>query len=216
MNITQHPDSSTLMSYAAGSLTEALSAVVCGHIAMCPACAREVRTLEVVGGALMERLDPVPVQQQSPLVILRAAEADNFDRAMPDTVADTDVPVPLQRLVGARLDDIRWRRLGMGVWHVPLRLSRAGEGDLRLLRVAPGQAMPDHGHGGAELTLILRGSYRDVFGDYHRGDVADLDSEAEHRPIADPETGCICLIASEQRARFKSLFGRIVQPLSGL
>jgi putative transcriptional regulator len=216
MSITNHPDPSTLMSYAAGSLTEALSVVVCAHVAMCPTCAREVRMLESVGGALMERLTPVSVMRPLPIMAMRAAEADAAGSAVPPVDRAADVPAPLQRIVGPSIDDIRWRRLGMSVWHVPLQLSRPGEGDLRLLRVAPGQAMPEHGHGGAELTLILRGSYRDALGDYRRGDVADVDSEIEHRPIADPDTGCICIIASEQRARFKSLFGRIVQPLTGM
>ena len=129
---------------------------------------------------------------------------------------DADVPLPLRDLIGPRLDDIRWRRLGMGVWHVPLPLSHAGESDLRLLRVSPGQAMPEHGHGGTELTLILRGAYSDRFGEYRPGDVADLDSDVDHRPIADSKLGCVCIIASEQRAHFKGFFGRIVQPLTGL
>jgi putative transcriptional regulator len=216
MKITHHPDDATLMSYAAGSLPEALSAVVCTHVSMCPACAREVRTLERIGCAMLERLEPAAVVSGAPLVALRAMEADDVGAAktVPDPAAD--VPMPLRRLVGPRIDEIRWRRLGMGVWHLPLPLSRSGEGDLRLLRVAPGQGMPEHGHGGAELTLILRGSYRDRIGDYRVGDVADLDDEVEHKPIADSETGCICIIASERRARFKGLFGRIVQPLTGI
>jgi len=38
----------------------------------------------------------------------------------------------------------------------------------------------------------------------------------EHRPIADQETGCIRLIASESKARFKGLVARLVQPLTGV
>jgi putative transcriptional regulator len=214
--ITHHPDVSTLMSYAAGSLPEALRIVVCAHVALCPHCAREARTLDLIGGALLDKLEPVAVNSAAPMIELRAAEADPVGDLACDPDHTADVPAPLQAMVGTSIGDIRWRRLGMGVWHLPLALSRAGEGDLRLLRVGPGQAMPDHGHGGAELTLILHGSYRDAFGVYNRGDVADLDSEVEHRPIADPAMGCICIIASEQRARFKGLFGRIVQPLTGM
>lgn len=214
MTIKHHPDDSTLMSFAAGALTEALSAVVATHIAMCPVCAAEVETLECIGVALFERLEGKPIERPLPQMALRAMEAD-VGGAKPVIEETGDVPAPLRPHVGARIEDIRWKRLGMGIWNVPLRLSRAGEGDLRLLRVAAGQAMPEHGHGGAELTLILSGAYRDEFGVYRVGDVADLDADAEHRPIADPHEGCICLIASEKRARFKGLFGRIVQPLTG-
>jgi len=76
--------------------------------------------------------------------------------------------------------------------------------------------MPEHGHGGSELTLLLRGSYRDEVGHFARGDLADLDETVEHQPVADPETGCICLIGTESKARFKSLFARLLQPLTGL
>jgi putative transcriptional regulator len=216
MKITHHPDDSTLMSYVAGSLSEGLAAVVAAHVSLCSACAREVRTLELVGAALFERLETVPMARAAPVMALRAAEADVLPAVLSEVDPAADVPVPLQGLAGQRIDDIRWRRLGMGVWHVPLPLSKNGDGDLRLLRVAPGQSMPNHGHGGIELTLILRGTYSDRFGVYRPGDVADLDQDVEHQPFADPELGCICIIASEQRARFKGLFGRIMQPLTGL
>ncbi|MGL1710568.1 cupin domain-containing protein, partial [Vibrio parahaemolyticus] len=64
---------------------------------------------------------------------------------------------------------VRWRRLGLGVWHVPLVLSSPDSGDLRLFKVAPGLAMPDHGHSGSELSLILSGSYTDKVGTFVAG-----------------------------------------------
>ena len=213
MNISHHPDDSTLMSYVAGSLAEPLSAVVCAHLAMCPYCVGEVRRMERIGAALMDTLEPASLSRPVPQLALRAMEADVAARHQ-EPAAEGDIPVPLRRMLGARIDDIHWKRLGPGVWHVPLTTQRGG-GDLRLLRVGLGRAMPEHGHGGTELTLILRGSYRDEFGIYYPGDVADLDSDAEHRPVADEKLGCICIIASERRAHFKSLVARIFQPLTG-
>lgn len=214
MMIKHHPDDSTLMSYAAGSLAEALAAVVASHVAMCPACAAEVGTMERIGVAMFERLDGAAIERPLPQMALRAMEADVDGGAAIVDVAG-DVPLPLCPHIGSRIDEIRWRRLGMGIWHQPLKLSGAGEGDLRLLKIAAGQAMPEHGHSGSELTLVLGGSYRDEFGTYCTGDVADLDADAEHRPIADVRDGCICLIASERRVRFKGLLGRILQPFTG-
>lgn len=213
MTIKHHPDDSTLMSYAAGSLSEALSVVVAAHVAVCPACAAEVRRMEALGAVLLGGLHGAKVDRPAPQLALRGIEADVGGRSK--SAVTGDIPAPLQALAGERIDDIHWRRLGMGVWNVPLKLSGAGGGDLRLLKVAPGLAMPEHGHGGAELTMILRGSYRDQFGIYHPGDLADLGDEAEHQPIADANDGCICIVASEARARFKGWFARIVQPLTG-
>ena len=44
MSITHHPDDSTLMSYAAGSLPAALAVVVAAHLSVCPRCREEVRS----------------------------------------------------------------------------------------------------------------------------------------------------------------------------
>jgi putative transcriptional regulator len=213
MKISHHPDDSTLMFYAAGTLAEPLSAVVCAHLAMCPHCVREVRRMERIGAALMNALEPAALSRPAPQMALRAMEAD-VEAPDHEPSIQGDIPVPLRHLLGARIDDVRWKRLGPGVWNVPVTTQR-GSGDLRLLRVGPGRAMPEHGHGGTELTLILRGSYRDEFGTYNTGDIADLDTDAEHRPTADEKLGCICVIASERRARFKSLVARLFQPLTG-
>lgn len=213
MTITHHPDVSNLMSCAAGSQPEALAAVMAAHISMCPRCAAEVRRMEQIGAALFEDVPPADVARGAPVVAARAGEAD-VDRDLPRPSGD--VPAPLAALVGERLDDIPWKRLAPGVWHHPLPLSQGAKGVLRLLKVAPGIALPEHGHGGAELTLMLKGSYHDKLGEFRRGDVADLDEDVEHQPIADATEGCICLVASEGKARFKGLLARLVQPLTGM
>lgn len=215
MSIIHHPDDSTLMSFAAGSLPEVLSAVVATHVAMCPACAREMRTLDGLGALLIGELPSAPLDKPLPQMALRAIEAEIGGERTRHGEVYSDVPLPLQSLVGSRLEDIRWRRLGFGVRHLPLGRATAA-GDLRLLKIDPGIAMPEHGHGGSELTLVLQGSFCDAFGTFGPGDIADLDDEAEHQPISDARDGCVCLIASERRARFKGLLPRLLQPLIGI
>ncbi len=209
--ITHHLDPATLMSFSAGSLPEALSAVVATHLAVCPACARELHGMAAIGTALFSGLAGVRLEKPAPVMALRRSEADVA--ATETTAGSREVPAPLARLIGGSLDNVPWRRLGLGVWHHKLS---SFDGDLRLLKVAAGRRMPEHGHGGSELTLMLRGSYSDVTGTYLPGDVADLDDTIEHAPIADPDVGCICLIASERPAQFKGLLPRLVQPLTGM
>ena len=68
-----------------------------------------------------------------------------------------------------------------------LAWGQDGRSRLMLLRVAAGRPVPEHGHGGQELTLILSGAYRDRFGVFAaKGDIADHDEEVEHQPIAEP------------------------------
>ena len=67
-----------------------------------------------------------------------------------------------------------------------------------------------------ELTLVLRGALADASGRYGVGDIADLDEEVEHTPVADADTGCICAIANEMPTRFSGLLARLLQPWHGL
>ena len=215
MAIQHHPDISTLMSCAAGSQPEALAAVVASHVAMCPACNSELRKMQQIGVALFEKLPAADVIAKAPVIGARAAEAES-DIPEAHHSAVGDVPAHLAPLLGANLDSVAWKLLAPGIWHYPIPLSKGAKGDLRLVKVAPGKELPEHGHAGEELTLLLRGSYRDEVGTFKTGDIADLDNDIEHRPVADPETGCICLIASEKKARFKGLIARLVQPFTGI
>ena len=213
MTITHHLDDATLMSFGAGSLPDALSAVAAAHVAMCPRCRREVAGLEHVGGALLAELSPATLDRAEPAAPTAATPAESMRRANAD-VPVGEMPRPLARLFGGGLDSIRWRLLGLGVWHH--RLPLAGRGELGLLKIASGRMVPEHSHGGAELTLVLRGSFHDATGRYGPGDVADLDETIEHQPIADREAECICLVASEKPAHFRGLVARLLQPLHGL
>ena len=90
------------------------------------------------------------------------------------------------------------------------------QGTLRLFKIAPGMAIPLHTHNGNEMTLILKGSYSDELGRFKAGDVADLDNDTDHQPIADTQEDCICLIATEAPLKFKGLLPRLMQPFIGL
>jgi putative transcriptional regulator len=218
-HMSHHPDDSTLMSFAAGSLPEPLALIIATHCSVCPACAAEVRAMERIGASLFAELEPEHLNRAAPMMALRGMESDVASSApqSADSGEDSDdVPMPLRHLIGSRLDDVQWQRLGLGVWHAQVLQHKSSRGDVRLLRVEPGRAMPEHGHGGSELTMILRGSYQDEIGRFGPGDVADLDEDIEHRPVADAQTGCICIIASEKQAVFKGFFARLMQPLTGI
>lgn len=209
--IKHHPDDATIVSYAAGTLTEALSAIVAAHISMCPRCRDEVKDLELLGATLMLSTNDIG----SPLAVPTAPETVVVAQPKLET-ANSGLPIPIARAYGLSAAAIPWKRLGPGIWHHRLALNPGVTGDLRLLRIGPGRRMPDHGHGGAELTLVIDGAYSDVTGIYRRGDIQDLDESIEHQPIVDQAAPCVCLIASEHPARFKGLFSRLFQPWTGM
>jgi len=209
MTITHHLDDATLMSHAAGSLPSALAAVAAAHLAMCPRCRRELAILERIGGELVASLSPVTMDRPEPV-----APAASAVETLPRRTAPSEIPAPLACVIEGKLDDVRWRWIGTGVWH--RRLPISGTGSLQLIKAAPGASVPEHTHSGSELTLVLRGALIDSTGRYDPGDVADLDESIEHTPIADADAGCICVIANESTTRFRGLIARLMQPWHGL
>lgn len=215
--IKHHPDAATLMSFAAGSLPEPLAAVTAAHVSMCRQCQEELKAMEMLGGVLLQEQPSASLQGAAPANI---AEVEQMPVAAMHDEAKAQacdlLPVPVANHFNLSEASIPWRRLGPGIWHHQLPLSEGVDGDLRLLKISAGRKMPEHGHGGSELTLVLNGSYADETGHYKRGDMQDLDDDIEHQPIADKDTGCICLIASERPAQFKGMVYRIAQYWTGI
>lgn len=224
MMIRHHLDDSTLMSLAAGSLPEALGAVAANHLAWCTQCRDRLQDFELIGGAMLEDIEPEAVAEDAPDAAwdeLRQARVKSTERqtrrtGSPVTLLDTAVPGPLAELLDRPLADVSWSYMAPGVRSHRLFPPGAIKGDLRLLKIAPGRKLPQHGHSGSELTLVLTGSYHDEFGRFGPGDVADLDESVEHTPIADDDVECICLVASESPARFKGLISRTLSRMFGM
>lgn len=214
MSIRHHPDDATLTAYAAGTLMEALSVTVATHLAICPACRARVRAAETIGGALLEDAEAAEIEPDAlarAMARIETAAARPVSATPPPDYGDSRLPAPLARRLGAGLDDIRWRWIAPGVHTHEIDVA-PGSGSLLLLRIAPGMKMPEHGHGGNELTMILAGSYSDTTGHYGPGDVADLDENIEHSPKVDSDVDCICLVATEAPTRFKGVISRLLQP----
>ena len=89
MTITHHLDDATLMSFAAGSLPSALSALAAAHIAGCPRCRRELRMLERIGGALVSALSPATLDRSQP------AMPEITSLPAPAPAAAGELPAPL-------------------------------------------------------------------------------------------------------------------------
>ena len=72
--------------------------------------------------------------------------------------------------------------------------------------------MPDHGHNGMELTLVLQGAFSDEDGYFARGDIEIAHEDVDHMPVADISQDCICLAVTDAPLRFKGLLPRLAQP----
>ena len=119
------------------------------------------------------------------------------------------LPAPLQDYVGGDLSAVKWKPMGMGVKQAILPTSR--DASARLLYIPAGVAMPDHGHRGTEMTMVLQGAFQDE-GDYFaRGDVEFADEDLTHTPVADIHEDCICLAVTDAPLRFNTMIPRIAQ-----
>jgi putative transcriptional regulator len=217
VKITHHLDDATILAYAAGTLGEAHGFAVATHLAYCNACRAAVRQAESYGGELL-LAEPLSAVTDS----CRSATLASLDKMLAPTprkvsAQGSDVPAVLSNLLGGQsLDSLKWKTKAPGISTFEIPLSSKGNTHLQLLRIGKGRKMPEHGHGGEELTVMLRGSYTDHTGRYTIGDVADLDEDIEHQPIVDSDEDCICLVATEAPTRFKSVWARLAQPFVGI
>jgi putative transcriptional regulator len=219
MTPRHHPSDALLFAYAGGALSEGLALVVASHLALCPDCRGQGRLLDYVGGALLETLPEVPV---APDALARTlARLDGASDAPPASQASPAadrlglrLPEPLAGYI--RRAAASWRFIAPGIHHCVLLPRTASGGIVQLLKIAAGRVVSPHSHGGTELTLVLEGGYDDETGRFDAGDLAEVDESTTHQPAADRREGCICLVATEAPTHFKSLIGRLFQPLVGL
>ena len=219
MSIQHHPDDELLVSYASGELPEAWSVLVATHTALCTDCRGKVRAAEAVGGALVSDAAPVEMDAGAfEATMARVAAQPDEPAVTPVTtvgVAKPVLPQPLRDYAGGDLNSLKWRRLGHVAYHVPLVTGRSAP-TARLIRIPAGRPVPEHGHNGLELTMVLQGSFVDGGTRFGAGDVEIADSDLEHQPMAEPGQDCICLAVTDAPLRFRGAFARMVQPFIGI
>ena len=222
MTPRHHLDGSTLVSYAAGALSEGMLAVAATHLEVCGHCRAMLADAERIGGLLLGQQqaggDAAAAARWREGMLARLDEPPAPAREDDDrwsAAAYTDqLPRPLQPYFGRSWRALRWRWTAPGT-HM-IRASRPSGATLILLKIAPGKSMPVHSHGGTELTQVLKGAYDDALGHFGPGDMADLDSDVEHQPVTSPGVPCICVAALDAPLRFPGWLARKLQPLVGL
>ena len=207
--INHHLTDEILMSYSAGSLSEAFSLVVATHVSMCDECRAHLDAYDAVGGSVLDDCGEASVGQAS-LEATLALISDGDDRTPARrTKADAVFPAPLAEYVAGDLDSVKWKRVGGGVRQAILPTSKGAT--VRLLHIPAGTAVPDHGHSGAEMTLVLKGAFRDEFDRFGPGDVEVANEDLHHTPVAEEGEDCICLAATDAPLRFNAILPRIAQ-----
>jgi putative transcriptional regulator len=201
------------MGYAAGALPHAFDLVVASHVSMSDDARARLAGYEAMGGVVLSDMNEARIAEDSlERTLAKIAGAPN--RKAPARPENGIFPEPLRNVVGGDADAVKWRSLGLGAKQCVLQSDDGASA--RLLYIPAGQAMPEHGHRGMELTLVLQGAYRDEADRFARGDVEFADQTTDHTPVAEGDVDCICLVATDQRLRFKGLLPRIAQPFIGI
>ena len=208
--ITHHLSDDLIEAYVTGTLGHGFSIAVASHLSLCPACRKKQAAMAAVGGLALEdqvREAPVPAGLKSKVM----ADLDAAD-AQPIFVSRGPYPAPVM----AALEGRKLRHNGKARGIRQQVIYRDDASTARLLYIPPGKAVPDHGHHGLEMTLVLQGSFSDASGHFGVGDVEVADATVEHTPVAGPSETCICLAVTDAKLRFDSLAARVLQPLLGI
>lgn len=201
------------MGYSAGTLPEAFNLVVATHISMCDDCRAALGEYDAMGGEVMMGAGDVDMSADSLTATL--AKISNMPTTPPARTPRTGTfPTPLHDYVRGDLDAVKWRRVGGGVSQMVLPTSK--DATVRLLHIPAGSKVPDHGHRGTELTLVLQGAFTDETDRFGVGDLEVANEDLNHTPVAEMGADCICLAATDAPLRFNGFLPRIVQRFVGI
>jgi putative transcriptional regulator len=218
MNTIHHPSAAWLLDYAAGNASPLFETVVRAHVGACADCRAEIAFAENLGGELIaaggsvtagtltaqEICDRYEQRDDGGVPVSRAGEA----------VLNGGIEQFVAIYLNSSVDALPWRRLGGGL--KICRLAEEHGAHMWMLRGQPGTVLPEHTHGGSELTLVLKGSYFCGSEIFHAGDIEDADEDTEHQPVITREGECICLAVTQGKLRFKKLLPRLAQPFIGI
>ena len=206
-----------VVSYAAGSLSEAHALVVASHIDYHPEIQKKLADAEAIGGLFLENNEITTVSDDMFDDILgRLDEEITTIPQKNDAKSESDLPKSLMDYIDGDLYDLKWKAMGPGLSQVRLWTGPNDE-RLWLLRAKAGTTIPMHDHRSLELTLVLQGSYQANGERFKPGmiEVADEHTHS-HQPIIDEGEECICLVVTEAPIKIHSLIGKVVQPFIGL
>ena len=209
--VKHHPDTNTLLEFAASSLPAAQSVVVSTHLQFCSECRQRLAQLESLGATRFENAEPVDINPSVFDNVLARLDEVEEDRAANDATAST-LSWTVKQIRKGNLDQLQWKKVTRS-----LRIADLGEIDgaaeFSVYHIAEGGRIPQHNHSGTEMTLVLQGGFSDEGGSYHAGDFITREAGDIHAPTALSGGDCICLAVLESPLRFTSWHHRWLSPL---
>jgi putative transcriptional regulator len=195
--IKHHISDDLLMGYAAGALPQAFDLVVATHVSLSDDARARLAGFEELGGVVLSDMEEAELAEDSLEQTLARIAGTPVRRKSRSYRRTVSFPAPLRKIVGGDEGAVKWRSLGTGAKQCVLHNEDGVSA--RLLYIPAGQAMPEHGHRGMELTLGAQGrlprrnrSFRARRRRIRRS------GHGPHPGCRDGED-CICLVATDQR-----------------
>ena len=209
--VKYHPDTNTLLEFAASSLPAAQSVVVSTHLQFCSECRQRLAQLESLGATMFEDVQPIDINPSVFDNVLARLDEVQEVHAANDANAST-MSWTVKQIRKGNLDELDWKKVTRS-----LRIADLGEiegaAEFSLYHIAEGGRIPQHNHSGTEMTLVLQGGFSDESGSYHAGDFIIREAGDIHAPTALPGSDCICLAVLEAPLRFTRWHHRWLSPL---
>jgi putative transcriptional regulator len=214
---THHPPGELLIDYAAGAVSPAEALMIAVHLEFCADCREAARTALDAGGALLEAIEPMALPPAAFQNVLQAIDGDapisidNVIRSAPTFAVKW--PVALREHLAAAPGT--WRKLPAGFR--ALRVPFEDQSSRVWVVSAPGGRGPlAHAHVADEWTVVLEGGFTDETGTYAAGDFAYMSPGEQHRMVAEPGEGCVCLLLVREKPRYLTLMGKLLARLLAL
>jgi putative transcriptional regulator len=194
-----------LAEFSNGSLPLPLHVLMASHLELSRKNRNYVASLETALAQDMSAIEPCAIRNRADR--LDAIFSEAAPALAPQPIVGDILPSSLATYLGKSLEDIRWKTKLMGIKEAHIETSDGFEASL--LWVKAGRKMPSHTHEGSEVTLVLSGSFSDMMGVYHRGDVAVADANVDHRPVINAEADCICFVVTDAPLRLTGPVGKL-------
>lgn len=210
---TASPVDALLADFVCGRLARPLHTLVSSHLELKPHNHSYVCGLEAMIANEIETLDVQALEERTRAARLEAIFNTTAIQAAEAAISRHPLPMPLRRYIGSDLNDIRWRTKMPGLKEFHIETKDGLEASL--LWIKAGRKMLSHTHDGAEITLVLDGSFSDLHGTYARGDVAIADADIDHAPRAGAESDCLCFAVTDAPVRLTGPIGKIFTAVFG-
>lgn len=203
---------SLLVEYASGCLDEAHALVVATHMALSPTARKYVAQYESIGGSMLNDCC-TPVAMKADALASVMDKLESIER--PKTTAcgakkkissdELAIPECLDHYIETRV----WNAAPHGTQTLHVKTTCSGS-KAQLMKIAAGQSVAPHTHKTKEVTLVLKGGFRDGADNYGRGDLIVLERGVTHALVADVNEGCVCFVVRPSASPIHDLLNQVM------